>query len=197
MHELERLRSQSKNCTRCKLREGCHQVVPSIGPADAKMMIVGEAPGRDEDAIGEPFVGASGQLLDKMLEASGFSRNEVVITNCVRCRPPNNRAPESDELRACKPWLWGEIKLIQPHIIATLGATPSRLLLRGGASFRISKIVGQPQKMDYLPEGWIVPMFHPSYLLRGSRKDVHAAIKLFVNCKRMIHESRNQAEVVD
>lgn len=150
-------------------------------------MIVGEGPGLEEDLHGEPFVGSSGRLLDKMLRSAGIPRDSVIITNTVRCRPPQNRAPLPDEIQACKAWLWQEIKMVDPLVVVTLGKTPSKLLLKGKSGFSITQAVGKPRKVDFLhPDSIVVPMFHPSYLLRGKMKQVEDMVQIFVKVRNYI-----------
>lgn len=110
------------NCTRCKLYTSRRRVVPGEGPLNARIMIIGEAPGEREDEEGRPFVGAAGQLLTKLLNTVGIRREEVYITNVVKCRPPNNRDPEPDEIEACRPYLVTQILMIRPQIIICLGS---------------------------------------------------------------------------
>ncbi len=185
--EVESLRKREQQCTRCPLRAGCTQVVPGIGPSPAPIMIVGEAPGADEDKQGLPFVGASGQLLSRMLEAAKIDREAIWVSNVVRCRPPDNRRPEPAEIAACKMWLWEEMKLVDPLVVVALGNTPAKLLLRGKSTFKISRVVGQPQPADFLKEqGIVVPMYHPSYLLRQSEKDVQEATRIFVKVRNYV-----------
>lgn len=151
--------------------------------------MIGEAPGQEEDLNGEPFVGASGKLLDKMLKTAGLKRDDIFITNVVRCRPPDNRPPDDEEITACKTWLWKEIKVVQPLVIVTMGKTAAKLLLNGKSTFAIGKVVGKPQKLAYLSEEQIiVPIFHPSYLLRGNLKEIEETVKILVKIKNYIKD---------
>lgn len=178
---------REKACTRCGLRRGCSQVVTPSGPTPCPIMIVGEAPGADEDERGSPFVGASGKLLNRMIVSADLQRENVFITNVVRCRPPDNRTPETVEINACKPWLWEEIKLVDPLVILAMGATASKLLMHGNSTFRITKVVGQPKKVDFLREGGIVvPMFHPSYLLQHSMKELEDMVKVIIRARNYV-----------
>lgn len=155
------------NCTRCKLSTlGRSQVVNSVGNFNAKLMFVGEAPGADEDAQGEPFVGRAGQLLTDIIEKGlQIPRKDVFIGNINRCRPPGNRAPEPDETVACKPFLLREIAVIQPKVIVVLGATAAHNLLE--TKVPIGKLRGHFH--DY--QGCkVMPTFHPAYLLRDPHK---------------------------
>lgn len=149
-------------CTRCKLAGlGRRQVVFGVGNPHAELMFVGEAPGADEDIQGEPFVGRAGQLLTKMIEAMGYTRESVYIANVVKCRPPGNRAPQPDEADACWPFLRRQIQLIDPKIIVCLGAVAAKRLL--GPGFGVTKSRGQL----FEREGRLVAVtFHPAALLR-------------------------------
>jgi uracil-DNA glycosylase len=154
------------NCVRCKLSQlGRSKVVNSVGNFNARLMFVGEAPGADEDALGEPFVGRAGQLLSKIIEGIGLTREDVFIGNINRCRPPNNRAPEPDETVTCKPFLLREIAVVRPKVIVVLGATAAHNLLE--TKVPIGKLRGQFH--DY--QGCkVMPTFHPAYLLRDPHK---------------------------
>jgi DNA polymerase len=162
---LEQIRASAKDCRLCRLCEGRTQIVHSVGNPQADLMFIGEAPGADEDAKGEPFVGRAGQLLTKIIEAISLSREEVFIGNINRCRPPQNRQPQPDEATVCKPYLLREIAVVRPKIIVVLGATALHNLLETKAP--ISKIRGQFQ--DYYGVK-VMPTFHPAYLLRDPRK---------------------------
>jgi len=149
-------------CTRCPLyRTRTHHVFGEGNP-NARLVFVGEAPGREEDLQGRPFVGAAGGLLTKMIEAIGLSREEVYICNVLKDRPPGNRTPEPPEIEACLPFLERQLALIRPQVICTLGAIPSKALL--GPHVAITKIRGQVYEYDGIP---LVPTFHPAYLLRN------------------------------
>lgn len=115
-------------CDRCRLSESRTKVVPGSGPCPASIMVIGEAPGKDEDAAGSPFVGRAGRILDKALADAGISRADVYITNIVKCRPPKNRRPRADELSACAPYLENELRAVRPSVICLLGATVARSL---------------------------------------------------------------------
>lgn len=153
-------------CTRCKLAGlGRRQVVFGVGNPHAELMFVGEAPGADEDIQGEPFVGRAGQLLTKMIEAMGYTRESVYIANVVKCRPPANRTPEPDEVAACEPFLLRQIDIIQPKVVVGLGSSAARALLRTDTP--ISRLRGQ---VFPLRAAKFVPTFHPAYLLRSPDK---------------------------
>ena len=150
-------------CTACALSQGRQTVVFGEGPPDADVMIIGEAPGADEDATGRPFVGRAGQLLDKILEAAGIPRSKVYITNIVKCRPPQNRTPTEQEADTCwSLWLEVQIDLIRPQIIVTMGNVPTQRFL--GTTEGITKLRGQWREWQGIR---VFPMFHPSFLLRN------------------------------
>jgi DNA polymerase len=159
---LEEVRTELGECTRCKLHKGRHNIVFGVGNPRARMMFVGEAPGEDEDLQGIPFVGKAGQLLTKMIEAMGLARGDVYICNTVKCRPPNNRNPEPDELAACEPFLKGQLAAVKPEVIVTLGKFAAQALLREDTP--ISRLRGQWKTYAGIP---LMPTFHPAYLLRS------------------------------
>ena len=127
--EYRRLVEEIMKCTRCRLHQYRRNPVPGEGPLNAKVMVVGEAPGRNEDIQGRPFVGAAGQLLNRLLELAGLKREQVYITNIVKCRPPGNRDPQEDEVKACLPYLLHQIRLIRPKLIIAVGRHAARTLL--------------------------------------------------------------------
>jgi uracil-DNA glycosylase family 4 len=159
---LDDVRTELGECTRCKLHKGRTNIVFGVGNPKARLVFVGEAPGEDEDLQGIPFVGRAGQLLTKMIEAMGVSRDEVYICNTVKCRPPNNRNPEPDELGACEPFLKGQLAALQAEAIVTLGKFASQALLRDETP--ISRLRGTWREYNGVP---LMPTFHPSYLLRS------------------------------
>lgn len=160
---LEAIREDIGDCTRCKLHTlGRQQVVFGVGSPRAELMFVGEGPGADEDVQGVPFVGRAGQLLTKMIEAMGFTRDQVYIANVVKCRPPENRNPEPDEIASCEPFLFRQIESIKPKVIVALGAFAAKTLLRSEEP--ISKLRGRV--FDY-HGAKLIPTFHPSFLLRS------------------------------
>ncbi len=162
---IEDIRQDIGNCTRCPLWEGRTKIVHSTGNRQADLMFVGEAPGADEDAQGEPFVGRSGQLLTKIIESIGMKREDVFIGNINRCRPPGNRAPTLAEAHTCRPFLTREIAVVKPKIIVVLGNTAMKNLL--DTKEGITKLRGEFQ--DYYGVK-VMPTFHPAYLLRDPRK---------------------------
>jgi len=162
---LEGIHRSIDGCRLCRLWEGRTQIVNSSGNPKAQLMFIGEAPGADEDAQGLPFVGRAGQLLTKIIEAIGMSREEVFIGNINRCRPPGNRAPMADEAAMCKPFLLREIAVVRPKVIVVLGATAMQNLLE--TKMPIGKLRGNFQ--DYFGIK-VMPTFHPAYLLRDPHK---------------------------
>src|SRR5687767_2516959 len=162
---LEQIWSELKGCTRCPLHEGRTHVVNTEGNSRARLMFVGEAPGADEDVQARPFVGRAGQLLTKIIESIGFKREEVLIGNVNRCRPPGNRPPTPDEAATCKPFLLREIAAVGPEVIVVLGNTATQNLL--GLKQGISRLRGQFQDYQGVK---VMPTFHPAYLLRDPSK---------------------------
>jgi uracil-DNA glycosylase family 4 len=164
------------DCRRCKLHKlGRKQVVFGVGNPDADLMFVGEAPGADEDEQGIPFVGRAGQLLTKIIEAIGLTRDDVYIANVIKCRPPQNRNPEQDEVDTCEPFLFRQIDTIKPKVIVALGTFAARALLR--TLDPISRLRGRVY--DYRGAK-LIPTFHPAYLLRNpaSKRDVWEDMKV-------------------
>lgn len=159
---LDEWRIEASTCTRCRLSAGRTQVVFGVGNPHADVMFVGEGPGYHEDKQGEPFVGAAGQLLTKLLGEIGLARQDVYIANTVKCRPPGNRDPLPDELESCRPYLEGQIECIQPRVIVTLGNFATRVVLDRPIS--ISRVRGQ----RFIVDGrTVVPTFHPAAVLHG------------------------------
>ena len=158
---LEELKTLSMNCTNCELCQTRTQVVFSDGNPQSKIMIIGEGPGKDEDKQGKPFVGRAGKLFSQMLLAIGIPREEVYITNIVKCRPPENRNPKPDEIAACQSILQRQIEFIQPKIIVLLGAVAWKWMFPDGKT--IGKVHGQLFSYQGIS---VMPLFHPAYLLR-------------------------------
>jgi uracil-DNA glycosylase len=168
---LPEIRAELGDCTRCKLHSTRRSIVFGVGAADTPLMFVGEAPGEQEDRRGEPFVGPAGQLLDKMIEAMGWTRAAVYIANTTKCRPPGNRNPQPDELAQCMPFLHAQIAAIAPRIIVALGRPASNQLL--GTDAPISALRGRFHDYALPSDGVrlkIMPTFHPAYLLRDPSK---------------------------
>jgi DNA polymerase len=151
-----------RTCKKCGLHAARTQTVFARGNPDAELCFVGEGPGADEDKQGFPFVGKAGQLLDRMIGAMGFERDDVYVCNIVKCRPPENRKPEPDEMAACKPYLREQLELVAPKVIVALGATAVEGLI--GMSGGITRIRGQWKLYRTIP---VMPTFHPAYLLRN------------------------------
>jgi DNA polymerase len=158
---LAAVRTELGDCTRCKLCKGRRNIVFGVGNPDADLVFVGEAPGGDEDIQGEPFVGAAGQLLTKMIAAMGFSRNDVYICNVIKCRPPQNRNPEPDEVAACEPFLKGQLAALRPRMVVTLGKFASQSICR--ETTPITRLRGHWRTYEGIP---VMPTYHPAYLLR-------------------------------
>ena len=158
---LQMVRDELGDCRRCKLCAGRKNLVFGVGNPDAHLVFVGEGPGADEDAQGEPFVGKAGQLLTKMIEAMGYARHDVYICNVVKCRPPGNRNPEPDEIAACEPFLKKQLGAIRPRMIVALGKFAAQCLLRDDSP--ISRLRGDFRSYEGIQ---LMPTFHPAYLLR-------------------------------
>jgi DNA polymerase len=151
-------------CTRCDLAPGRTQVVTGAGPETARVVFIGEGPGAQEDLSGKPFVGRAGQLLDRLLVANKLSRDEIFITNIVSCRPPGNRTPRVGEIRAHSPWLDEQLRLIAPHLVATLGRVALTYFI---PKARITELRGQPQTVQKSGRSFqLLPLFHPAAALR-------------------------------
>ena len=162
--ELDRLSSEWRSCTRCALAQGRTQVVVGSGDPNADLMFVGEAPGFHEDKQGFPFVGQAGKLLDKLLAGIGLERSDVYIVNTLKCRPPGNRDPNPDEKQACEPWLFRQIELIEPKVIATLGNFATKLL--SGRPLGITRVHGQEQELTIAGRSVLLyPLYHPAAAL--------------------------------
>ncbi len=162
---LKNLRDELGDCSRCKLNLKRKNIVFGEGCPDARLMFIGEAPGGDEDIQGRPFVGRAGGLLTKIIEAINLTRAEVYIANIIKCRPPQNRDPEDDEMQACSGFLYRQIEIINPEIICTLGRVAARVLLKTDKG--ITKLRGQFKMFGDIK---VMPTYHPSYLLRNESK---------------------------
>lgn len=160
---LDVLAEEVASCTRCRLHEGRTMSVFHRGDPTAQVMFVGEGPGETEDQKGEPFVGASGKLLDKLIAEAGFARDKVYVCNVVKCRPPGNRKPETDEIIACRSYLVQQIEIVRPRMIVALGATAVRGLFPYAKPGGITSIRGQWKLYGDIP---VMPTLHPSYVLR-------------------------------
>src|SRR5918995_6617613 len=187
---LARIADEIVACTRCELHKTRTKSVPGEGPADARIMLIGEAPGWNEDQQGRPFVGAAGKFLQELLATAGMTRDEVFITNVVKSRPPGNRDPLPDEIAACAPFLERQIEVIDPDVIVTLGRFS---MARWFPGERISRIHGQPKRVD---GRLIVPMYHPAAALhqaalRGAIEDD------FKKLPKWLAEAEHEKEVAE
>jgi len=171
---LAELEAIATVCVKCKLATTRTQVVYGVGNPNADLMFVGEAPGRDEDLQGQPFVGRAGQLLTDIIKAMKLTRDDVYIANVIKCRPPDNRNPEPDELDACRPWIRRQVEIIQPKVIVVLGRFALQSLTE--KAYGITSARGQ--WLDYNGVK-VMPTYHPAYLLRNpaAKKDVWADMK--------------------
>jgi len=185
MRELFEAASEAATCTKCRLAEGRTQVVYGVGDPEADLMFIGEGPGFHEDRQGEPFVGAAGQLLNKMFDHIGIERSDVYIANVVKCRPPNNRDPLPEEIEACKPWLEEQIEVIDPKVIATLGRFAGAFILDRPIS--ITRIRGQRFPVD---GRIVIPTLHPAAVLRGGETQQALLREDFEAMKAAVNEPR-------
>ena len=182
MADLDALRDEALGCTRCALARGRTQVVFGVGDPAAPVMFVGEGPGREEDRLGEPFVGRSGKLLDRlMVQEMGLERSACYIANVVKCRPPDNRDPLPDEIASCRPYLEAQLEIIAPAVVVTLGNFATRLLL--DTSEGIRKVRGRAYPYR---DGHLVPTYHPAAALRGGDEVLAEMRADFVRAKRLI-----------
>ncbi len=172
--DLASLQGCIQGCLACPLGAGRFRLVFGEGDPKARLMFIGEGPGKDEDEQGRPFVGKAGELLDKMIAALGFKRDQVYIANVVKCRPPDNRTPTPQESQRCLGYLKRQIELIDPAVIVTLGATPLRELL--GVTLGITKVRGTWQRLELHRSIPVMPTFHPAYVLRQYTNEVRGAV---------------------
>jgi uracil-DNA glycosylase family 4 len=163
--DLDTIIAEMGDCRRCKLHANRTQIVFGTGNPRAKLLFVGEAPGREEDLQGEPFVGQAGQLLNKIIQAIQLSREQVYIGNIIKCRPPENRNPEPDEIMACEPFLIKQIQVIRPKLICALGTFAAQTLLK--TEEKISSLRGKFHEYQGIP---LMPTYHPAYLLRNPNR---------------------------
>lgn len=192
MRALEEAARDASTCVRCRLSQGRTQVVYGDGDPDADLMFIGEAPGFHEDKQGVPFVGAAGQLLNRLLADSGIERDEVYINNVILCRPPGNRDPLPDELEACRPWLDERIAIIDPAVIVTLGNWATRYIL--GSNVSISRVRGQRFPWN---GRMVIPTFHPAAVLHGGGENSRQMTALrmdFQEMKRALAERPQPVE---
>lgn len=171
---LEEIRADLGDCHRCRLADGRTTLVFGVGNPHARLVFVGEGPGRDEDLQGEPFVGEAGKLLTKIIEAMGFARGDVYICNVVKCRPPQNRDPQADEVAACSAFMLRQVMAIKPRVIVALGKFAAQTLLESGTP--ISRLRGRFHDFHGIP---LMPTFHPAALLRDQslKRDVWEDMK--------------------
>lgn len=162
--KLSSLRDEIGDCRRCKLCATRTNIVFGEGPEDARWMLIGEAPGEQEDIQGKPFMGRSGSLLNRLLYDIGWKREQVYITNVLMCRPPDNRDPEEDEVSSCRPFLLKKIQTIKPIVITTLGRHAASLLL--GTPVKMGEVRGRVVEFE---GALVVPTYHPSFVLRGNK----------------------------
>ncbi len=170
-HKWRRLRKNVSECTRCELYRTRKNTVFGVGKEDADLLLIGEAPGADEDAQGEPFVGRAGLLLNNMLSAIGMQREEVFIANILKCRPPGNENPTPEQAYECRGHLQGQIELIQPRVILALGSVAAQNLLE--VDTPIGRLRGQVHSLPGT-EIPVIPSYHPAYLLRSPKKKADA-----------------------
>ena len=187
---LEKIATDVRGCPLCKLARTRKNAVPGEGQISAKIMFIGEAPGRSEDEKGKPFVGAAGRILDNLLKKAGIERSQVFITNIVKCRPPNNRVPEEDELIACRPYLDRQIALIKPKVICILGRTAYSSIL-GGSSITASrgKIIERSGQKYF-------STFHPAAVIynKSLRSTLEADLKRLATEINKKEESKESLE---
>jgi uracil-DNA glycosylase family 4 len=162
--DIDSVRAEALGCTKCRLAEGRTQVVWADGNLDSEVLFIGEAPGFHEDQQGLPFVGAAGQLLDKLLAEVGLDRSKVAIVNVLKCRPPGNRDPLPDEIESCRPYLQSQLAYMQPKVIVTLGNFATRFILE--QPIGITRARGQ---RFWRNGSTVIPTFHPAAALRGGR----------------------------
>lgn len=191
--QLAEIAKRVKNCRKCQLCQQRTNTVPGEGSANAAVLFVGEGPGKDEDQQGRPFVGAAGKFLTQMIESLGWKREDVFIANVVKCRPPENRDPEPEEVEACFEYLAAQIEIIQPKLIATLGRHSMNRFLPAG--FKISTAHGQPVRRG---DGQVyLPLYHPAAALYSpSQKEVH--LRDFAKIPKILEKiEKSPRETVD
>jgi DNA polymerase len=192
MRTLEEARTEASTCTKCALSQGRTQVVYGVGNANADLMFIGEGPGFHEDKQGEPFVGAAGQLLNKLLDEIGLERSDAYIANVVKCRPPGNRDPRPEEIEACTPYLTEQVELIDPFVVVTLGNFATRFILDRQIS--ISRVRGQ---LFAWQGRKVMPTFHPAAVLHGGGENSRQMQSLredFAQVKQLLNEKPARAE---
>ena len=189
--ELQLVAEDAATCTRCALAATRTQVVFGVGDPNADLLFVGEGPGAEEDRLGEPFVGRSGKLLDQLVwEEMGLTREQFYIANVVKCRPPDNRDPQPDEIEACNPWLERQLELIAPKVVITLGNFAMRTLLQ--TKDGITKVRGTAYPFR---GGLLIPTFHPAAILRGGAAQLAQMRADLVRAKQAIASSAVEVDV--
>ncbi len=180
---LEIIREEIRNCRNCNLCEKMpFNPVPSVGPQDAPILLIGEAPGEDESIVEEPFVGIAGQMLNRLLESAGLSRSSILIANVVNCRPTvnnewkKNRPPSRAEIKTCQGWLFKQIEEAKPRVIFTLGKIPTYVVLGLKPTFKLHDYIGNTYQYG---EADVIPNLHPSYIMQYGKKEVQLASDIF------------------
>lgn len=191
--EFIELRDQALSCTACRLSETRNNVVFGVGDPDARIMFVGEAPGKNEDLQGEPFVGAAGKLLDELLAGIGITRDQVYIANVLKCRPPGNRDPKPDEIDSCKGYLREQIRMIRPEVVVTLGNFATKLILPTDVG--ITRMRGQAFK--WWLGATLIPTFHPAAALRGRPQVKEQMEDDFALVAKVLEEQESATEESD
>jgi len=191
MEELAQLEAVALVCTQCRLAESRTQVVFGVGDPAADLMFVGEAPGFHEDQQGEPFVGAAGQLLTRLLGEIGLGREEVYIANVLKCRPPGNRDPQPDEIGACKGYLRSQVTLVDPNVVVTLGNFASKLLLR--TEVGITNLRGRSYR--WWQGRLLIPTFHPAAALRSQQKLIPEMQQDFALVREALAQPRHRPSI--
>jgi uracil-DNA glycosylase family 4 len=193
--DIDAVRAEALTCTKCRLAQGRTQVVWADGNLDSDLLFIGEAPGFHEDREGLPFVGAAGQLLDRLLAEIGLDRTQAAIVNVIKCRPPNNRDPEPDEVESCRPYLEAQLSYMKPRVIVTLGNFATRFILE--RPIGITRARGHKYKWG---DATVVPTFHPAAALRGGRfgglSPIDAIRQDFQLVKSVLEEPPPEPEVV-
>src|SRR5215510_4831770 len=184
---LDALREEALACARCPLAGTRTQVVFGVGDPNADLMFVGEGPGAEEDKQGIPFVGRAGQLLTRLIEGIGLTRDQVYIANVVKCRPPGNRDPQPEEIEACRPYLEGQLDFLQPRVVVTLGNFATKLLLETKEG--ITKLRGR--EFPYRDDAVLIPTFHPAAVLRGGGTALAQVRGDFVVVKRALARAQS------
>jgi uracil-DNA glycosylase family 4 len=184
---LEEVRNELGDCKRCKLHRTRKTIVFGEGNEKANLMFIGEGPGYDEDVQGRPFVGKAGQLLTKIIQSINLSREEVYIANIIKCRPPQNRNPEPDEIQSCNPFLQKQIQVIQPKVICALGTFSTQTLLKTDA--KITALRGKLYDLEGIK---VIPTYHPAFLLRNpdKKREVWEDMKKIVECLNNTDKSK-------